>query len=262
MQDHSAPHVTWCATGPLAFLPLHAAGKYEGKSHQRVFDHVISSYTPTLTALLEASKRKTQPFRGLLVVSQPATPGQSRLPGTVQEVQAIKEHFDDLSFRWLNGSEATVDAVLEGMEKSSWCHLACHGVQHPEDPTNSAFLLQDGRLELTTIMAKSFQFAEMAFLSACQTATGDDQRPEEAIHLAAGMLMAGYRSVFATMWSIGDKEGHFVADKVYSHLMRDQGHVGEDRTAAKSLHLAVASLRNENGEKDFVKWIPFIHMGV
>lgn len=155
-----------------------------------------------------------------------------------------------------------MDGVLEGMAKSSWCHLACHGVQHPKDPTKSAFLLQDGRLELTTIMAKSFPFAKMAFLSACQTATGDDQRPEEAIHLAAGTLMAGYRSVFATMWSIGDKKGHFVADKVYSHLMQDREHVDEDRSSAKALHLAVASLRKSGGEKDFVKWMPFIHMGV
>ncbi|KAG9120355.1 hypothetical protein FRC07_004182, partial [Ceratobasidium sp. 392] len=33
------PHVTWCTTGPLAFLPLHAAGLYD-VPHSRVFDFV------------------------------------------------------------------------------------------------------------------------------------------------------------------------------------------------------------------------------
>ncbi|CCO36811.1 hypothetical protein BN14_10957 [Rhizoctonia solani AG-1 IB] len=45
------PHVTWCPTGALSFLPLHAAGDY-GPPGSRVFDYVVSSYTPTLTALL------------------------------------------------------------------------------------------------------------------------------------------------------------------------------------------------------------------
>ena len=26
-----------------------------------------------------------------------------------------------------------------------WVHLACHGSQHPEDPTESAFRLADGQ---------------------------------------------------------------------------------------------------------------------
>ncbi|KAG9120234.1 hypothetical protein FRC07_004356, partial [Ceratobasidium sp. 392] len=36
---HELPHVTWCTTGPLAFLPLHAAGLYD-VPHSRAFDFV------------------------------------------------------------------------------------------------------------------------------------------------------------------------------------------------------------------------------
>ena len=84
------------------------------------------------------------------------------------------------------------------MQSRPWVHLACHGIQDVGDPTKSALLLQDGRLELSQIIKKSFPHADFAFLSACQTATGDPGRPEEAIPLAAGMLLAGYRSVVAT----------------------------------------------------------------
>ena len=44
--------------------------------------------------------------------------------------------------------------------------------------------------------------AELAFLSACQTAAGDEKTPEESAHLAAGMLAVGFKGVVATMWSI------------------------------------------------------------
>ena len=41
-------------------------------------------------------------------------------------------------------------------------------------------------------MTKSLEPAELAFLSACQTATGYEKLPEEAVHLVAGMLAAGF----------------------------------------------------------------------
>ena len=46
---------------------------------------------------------------------------------------------------------------------------------------------------------------DLAFLSACQKSTGDGRLSEEAVHLAAGMLAAGYRGVIATMWLIRDR---------------------------------------------------------
>jgi CHAT domain-containing protein len=42
----------------------------------------------------------------------------------------------------------------------------------------------------------------LAFLSACETARGDEKIPDEALHLAATPLSAGYRSVVATMWYV------------------------------------------------------------
>jgi len=60
--------------------------------------------------------------------------------------------------------------------------------------------------------------AEFAFLSACQTAAGDEKLLEETVHLAAGMLVAGYQSVVVTMWSIKDNDAPMIADEVYSKL--------------------------------------------
>ncbi|KAG8717636.1 hypothetical protein FRC09_013966 [Ceratobasidium sp. 395] len=44
------PHITWCTTGPLSFLPLHAAGDYSHPSTALPY-LAVSSYTPTIGAL-------------------------------------------------------------------------------------------------------------------------------------------------------------------------------------------------------------------
>ena len=41
--------------------------------------------------------------------------------------------------------------------------------------------------------------ADLAYLSACQTSTSNEKLSEEAVHLAAGMMAAGYHGDVATM---------------------------------------------------------------
>ncbi|KAI0319870.1 CHAT domain-containing protein [Amylostereum chailletii] len=259
--NDNPPHITWCATGSMAFLPLHAAGVYDGPGGPKIYDYVVSSYTPTLSALLGAGQHRRQVSKpSVLAVSQPATPGQNPLPGTIAEIAAVKECVGDQGL-YLDREKATKDSVLEAMAKHSWIHLACHAEQRAGDPTKSAFILHDSRLELLDIMKKSFEHTELAVLSACQTATGDEKLAEEAVHLAAGMLMAGYPSVVATMWSIKDRDAPVVVEELYSQLMPKGG--GEDgRRVAYALHDAVKRLRNEVGEKAFDRWVPFIHIGI
>lgn len=194
----------------------------------------------------------------MLGVSQPMTPGLSALPCTKVEIETIQHLCNDhLSLYWLNDKDATRDAVLNSMRSSNWIHLACHGTQNG---TESAFHLADGQLTLQDIMKNSLPRAEFAVLSACQTAMGDETLPEEAIHLAAGMLMAGYRSVVATMWSIDDDDGPIIAKGLYEYLMNDGG--GDSTKAAYALHHAVGKLREKVGERNFAQWVPFIHLGI
>jgi CHAT domain-containing protein len=160
----------------------------------------------------------------------------------------------------LEGSEAVVESVLEGMDVHSWVHLACHGVQDTVEPTRSAFCLHDGPLELSTIITKSFPHADFAFLSACQTATGDEKLSEEAVHLAAGMMLAGYCGVIATMWSIQDDDAPVVAGHVYDQLFDNTE--PDSSKAALALRHAVKSLRQQTGDSAFLSWVPFIHIGI
>jgi CHAT domain-containing protein len=146
------------------------------------------------------------------------------------------------------------------MKDCNWLHLACHGTQKPQDPTKSALILQDGHLTLEEIIKLNLPKAEFAFLSACQTTTGDEELSEEAVHIAGGMLLAGYQGVVATMWSIKDDLAPEVTDEFYRLIMED-GQRPDSRKAAEALHMSVQKLRKKAGVS-LTDWIPFVHLGV
>ncbi|KIM28584.1 hypothetical protein M408DRAFT_23633 [Serendipita vermifera MAFF 305830] len=254
--DHS--RIWWCATGPLAFLPIHAAGNYASNViGEKISDYVISSYTPTLTAILDQSQPKTTEDFQILTVAQPSTPGASPLPATEKEVQRVQEIASGIRVDSLIGDKATTARVLQAMKQSNWIHLAYHGLQHRFDSLKSGFLLHDETLELSELIKQPLPKADFAFLSACQTAMGDEKIAEESVHLAAGMLFSGCKGVIGTMWSIRDNDAPKVTKVVYERMLKDGK--PNRKEAARALHEAVKELR-ESGA-DFLSWVPFIHMG-
>ncbi|KAJ7084108.1 CHAT domain-containing protein [Mycena epipterygia] len=264
--SHNLGRIWWCPTGPLAFLPIHAAGLYgENQAFgSKLSDFLISSYTPSLTALIQGfcPQSGLQADLQLLAVTQPSAYGQGHIPGTQEEIKSIEQHAKDkVPVQWLDQDMATIEKVQEGMKNSRWVHFACHGVQSTS-PTESALLLAgSSRLTLSNIIELSLPNADLAFLSACQTATGSKKLQDESVHLAAGMLLAGYRGVIGTMWSIMDNDAPQVAGDVYAHLL--EASPPDPTRAAQVLHLAIQKLREQPGaKKSFLHWVPFIHFGV
>ncbi|KAF8139602.1 TPR-like protein [Boletus edulis] len=261
--------IFWCPTGPFTFLPIHAAGFYD-PAHSplghKVYDFVVSSYVPTLSILALSRNPITPPsdILRLLAVRQPPSDGQCPLPGVHKEVERIKaiiKNSPSARTSLLESSAGTVEEVLSLMMETDWVHFACHGVQDAKDPTASGLCLADERrLKISDIIALSRPRGGLAFLSACQTATGDKDLSDEAIHIAAGMLFAGYRGVVGTMWSISDKIAPDVARDVYEQLLGNDTRP-DYREAALALHEAVGCLR-EDENVSFDEWIPFIHVGL
>lgn len=224
----------------------------------------VSSYTPTLEALLKprmkAVSRDEPPW--VLIVSQPNTPGYKPIGATTEESKTITSHLTPTTSSTLSHTQGTVQAVLQGMKTHKWIHLACHGIQDDRDPTNSAFALYDGRLTLETLLTtQHLPNADLAVLSACQTATGDKKLTDEAVYLAAGMLCVGYKSVVGTMWSIYDSSAPVLAGEFY-RVMAGQVETGGELQPAYALYEATKVLRAKYGVGDFVRWIPFVHFGL
>jgi CHAT domain-containing protein len=182
------------------------------------------------------------------------------IPNTKQELECIKRRIGDREHVVLNGHDGTKQRVQKEMRDSNWAHLACHGVQRQDEPTKSGLILQDGHLTLEEIIRLDLPKAEFVYLSACQTTTGEEKLSEEAVHIAGGMLLAGYRGVVAAMWSIQDDLAPEVADEFYRHIMEGEGRP-DNRKAAEALHFAVQKLR-KRGDVPLTSWIPFVHLGV
>jgi CHAT domain-containing protein len=176
------------------------------------------------------------------------------------ELGHIRNRFVNQEHVVLEGREGTKGRVIRGMEDCNWLHLACHGTQKPKEPTKSALILEDGHLTLEEIIQLNLPKAEFAFLSACQTTTGDEKLSEEAVHIAGAMLLAGFRGVVATMWSIQDDLAPEVTDEFYGHIIKD-GERPDSRKAAEALHMSVQKLRKKAGVS-LIDWIPFVHLGV
>jgi CHAT domain-containing protein len=118
-----------------------------------------------------------------------------------------KHGFSSVAIQWLTPLQnSTRETVMHHLHNSSVIHFACHGTQDFENPLNSGLMLSDGLLNMAQIMhipvnhQMHTKIMKLAFLSACETAKGDTKTPDEAIHLAASLLFAGFGGVFATMW--------------------------------------------------------------
>ncbi|KIM75678.1 hypothetical protein PILCRDRAFT_13333 [Piloderma croceum F 1598] len=258
--------IWWYPTGPLTFIPIHAAGLGSRVDASRL---VISSYVTTLGSHSQAQNKYQRISQGqnkLLTVSQTATPGQSSLPKTMEEVDEVALVF--CSSGWseqdivsLRGPDATVNAVSSALNLCSWVHFACHGSQDPKLGMKSAFSLHDGQLELSEIATKKISYGQFAFLSACQAASGLKDLPGEAMHLAAGLQFAGFPSVIATMWGICDNDAPTVADHTYQYLFRNGLQGLDPSEAATALNRAVLRFR-EDPSIMLDQWAPFIHFGI
>ncbi|QRW04196.1 CHAT domain protein [Ceratobasidium sp. AG-Ba] len=262
--------VCWCPTGPAATsLPFHAAGNYDlGPEHWAV-THIISSYAPTLSALVQADKRDSTSeldATRMLLVSLPATPPSNPLACVTQERDEIvrsvgsSKHCSQSEVTVLHDLDGRVQTVKSMLPTHQLLHLACHGIQDKNDPLDSAIILYDGNLTLREIIKMPLRSAELVYLSACQTATGDIDSPDESLSLAGGFLFSGYRSAIATMWSINDKDGADVASAFYKHLMEQSGPLALG--AGLALHQAIQDLRRDNPNMELIRWIPFVCFGL
>ncbi|KAI0267448.1 CHAT domain-containing protein [Gloeopeniophorella convolvens] len=253
--------VWWCPTSVFCSLPLHAMGPISSTSKAKWYfsDVYISSYTPTLSSLIESRARAKEATElpSLLVIGQP----DASLPTAMAEIEAVQElgHAKTM----LISDAATAPAVRAGLRAHNFVHFACHGTLEPERPFEAAFQLHKGdRLTLLDIARERLPHAEFAFLSACHTAEPADLRtPDEALHLAAAMQHCGFPSVVGTMWEMLDADGCDLATHFYGYMFAEERRdmpIGE--RSARALQHALQKLKRKKGVT-LERWVNFVHYG-
>jgi hypothetical protein len=267
---YALPHITWCVPAPLASLPFHAAGIYDPGDplgSPKTYDFVVSSYTPSVTALLAHVQRAKPPpseqsspqSPRILFVSGPRTI-DTQLRDRVFDTAAISRHFPS-GVTYIEGELSTADAVLDGMAQHEWVHLSCCFASDPCNPLAGAFVFRDEWLGMARLMSKSLECAELAVLPSFQPpSNGSSNRCNElgtAVHLAADMLAAGYKSFVTAIWPAAEADCFFFTETLYSALKQAIGELEAGKlTEAKvayALHNAVHCLRGQVGEESFAR---------
>ncbi|EJC99058.1 TPR-like protein [Fomitiporia mediterranea MF3/22] len=251
--------IWWCPTSVLSVLPFHAAGPFKGTDGtiKYLLDDYVSSYTPTLGALISARSREYKDDPTMLVVGDTKS-----LMSTEKEIRAVRDHtrsYISSPTIFLN-ERACRDRVMKRLQKATWVHFACHG-HLGSGSLDSSFVLSDGGLTLLDIIRADLPNAEFAFLSACHTAEQDGSGSyDEVLHLASAAQFCGFRSVIGTMWELYDADGPLLARKVYSYMAEyEDGEVIHKRSAA-ALRKAILELRRQDGVQT-ERWVNLVHIG-
>ncbi|MGZ2357212.1 CHAT domain-containing protein [Streptomyces sp. 372A] len=259
------PRVWWAPGGYLSLLPLHAAGHHDDPAEGRrtVMDRVVSSYTPTISALRDARRRQSMSAAtasSALIVAMPETPGLAGLRNVAPEAELVRDMLPD-SLLLTAPDRARVLAELPGR---TIAHFACHGSFDPDDPSAGRLLLKDhGQRPLTVadLYSADLDGAQLAYLSACHTAVNSAERLlDEGIHLVGALQTAGFPQVVGTMWELDDEIAEEITEDFYA-LLREPHSGGLDlRTAGHALHHAVRKQRDRYPGTPSL-WASHLHFG-
>ena len=159
-----------------------------------------------------------------IAIGQAAAKGADQLFSVGAELDRISYLVDGLAtFTRLEGEGACIPNVVDELGKNEWAHFACHGIPNRKQLFESAFAVRDGRFTIQRITQCDVQNPEFAYLSACHTTIGDEESPDEVIHLASAMQFAGFRSVIGTMWAVDDSETNKATSMFYKLMVDKSG---------------------------------------
>jgi CHAT domain-containing protein len=253
--------IWWCPTSVLCSLPLHAMGpiRSDGRHELYFSDLYITSYTPTLSALIDSREPGLRSLEkpSILLVAQP----DESMPQAWNETRLIRGL--DTKVTTLISKRATPSVVMERLKDHRFTHFTCHGILEAGKPFDASFKLhQDQRLTLLEIIRSQLPSAEFAFLSACHTAElTEESIADEGLHLSAAVQYSGFRSVVGTMWAMADVDGQVLAKHFYASVFSErwEGVSYYERTA-EALRDAVQELRRRK-RVTTERWVNFVHYG-
>jgi len=183
------------------------------------------------------------------------------LPETREEVERIGKIVGRDAVILL-GKDATETAFKkEPLDQFRVLHLAVHGFADMQYPERSALVLgtdpksaDDGLLQVREIIRLRLN-AELTTLSACDTGVGKLQGQEGVSNLVEAFLVAGSKSVVASLWSADDTFASALMDRFYQRLGQ-----GEDtRSALRDAKLDLLAKYGDNVSPFY--WAAFVAVG-
>jgi CHAT domain-containing protein/Tfp pilus assembly protein PilF len=162
------------------------------------------SASPTLLALGNPLLGKETINRAALVLRDERL---APLPEAEQEVKALRQLYGMSRSKVYIGAEAREDRVKSEAAQARALHFATHGTLNNASPMYSHLALagggagEDGLLEAWELMQLDLK-ADLAVLSACESARGRIGAGEGMIGLSWAMFIAGVPSIVVSQWKV------------------------------------------------------------
>jgi CHAT domain-containing protein/lipopolysaccharide biosynthesis regulator YciM len=229
-----AKTILYAPDGQLRYVPL--AALYDGKQWlaekyqiSNLIAYTLSDFTPqpkntpNILAGAFGGKAGDRKF------------GQTSLPATVKEVQAIANSFNNSVT--LIEEQFSRKAIESKFKNHNILHLATHAEFNTGTPDQSFIIFGNGdKIRLNEIPDWQIPNIDLIILSACQTGVGKLGDGVEILGFGYQVQKAGAKQAIASLWSVKDDETGVLMSAFYAEISKG------DVTVTEALRRAQVSL--------------------
>jgi CHAT domain-containing protein len=233
-------------------------------------------YAPSLSVLREMAKERSGnqiQANSLIAFGNPVIGKDAQrneelcpLPEAETEVTTVAKTFGSTSSKGLIGRDASEKTFRALAPSYSTIHLATHGVIDNRQPLYSHLLLtktegdpeNDGLLEAREIMDMNLH-ADLAVLSACETANGRISPGEGVMGMSWAFFVAGTRSMLVSQWRVNSASTSQLMMKFYDALASHQNQAGGKKATA--LRDATLKTMKDQRYRHPFYWAGFVLVG-
>ncbi|WP_159701450.1 CHAT domain-containing protein [Arthrobacter sp. 18067] len=236
----NATRINWIPTGAFSGLPLHTAGEHVPGDNLERF---TSNYAASIGSLTHPGWNLSHSRVSVIGGEDPSLRGADREAAVVAERLGAQVP--------LSSVDATAEAVLTEFRHSGVVHVAVHGFTNPRKRFEGGLALADRDVRAIEV-ARAGADLNLAYLSACDTASADEHLSDEPLHLAAALRAAGCANVVAAIWPLDDQAAAQLAEEFYAD--------GIPTDPAAALHRAQLRLWTQNPQRPSA-WAAMTHWG-
>ena len=185
------------------------------------------------------------------------------LPGTREEIEAIKKVMDNRSNKFYMEQDASEHQFKDQIRNFNIVHLAVHGVADTANVLQSRLIfrsendsLEDGKLYAHELYDLNLEQLNLAVLSACESGIGMQQTGEGMMSMARGFTYAGCPSLIISLWKIDDRKAALVMGRLYYYLSEGKD---KDQSLARAKLDYLAQANEFNAHPRY--WAAFMQVG-
>jgi CHAT domain-containing protein/Tfp pilus assembly protein PilF len=252
------------ADGPLWELPFQALTDPSGRYW---VESVTLAWAPSLTFLRDRDQARivagaAAPTSELVAFGDPTGTGSPAVPLLREQVTRIAALYDASRTSTRVGEKADEKSFRRLAPSARVIHLATHGIADPENALRSRVLLarsgdggtsEDGSLEAWELMQLDLH-ADVAVLSACETARGRITEGEGLVGLTWALFASGVRNVVVSQWRVESESTTALMTGLHRGMM-------QGKTPSEALRSSELTLMKDPRYRHPFYWAAFVAAG-